>query len=124
MGAIIFWVALFTVATTISIVLIGARDLIEGDITLRRLFSIIFDWRFIIGAGFAFGARLCFVMINNAVHKVPGLEQSSTSITFLATMVSIFFVLLANYFFLGERLSVTQGVGVFVVLCGVYLLLR
>ena len=124
MPAVIFWTILFSIATVISITLTGSRSLISGDLTLPKIIGMIFDWRFILGAGFAFMARLFFILVNNALLKIPHLAQSSTSITMFITSIAIVFVLIANYYFLGERLNVTQGIGAFIILFGIFIITR
>lgn len=119
---IIFWAALFTGATVVSVVLIGARDLIGGEITFSRMLAILFDWRFLLGALFAFFARVFFIMINNSVYKIPELADTSTTITFFVTVISLFFVVIANHYFLGEHMSSTQILGGGIILIGIFLL--
>lgn len=124
MTAVFLWTIVFSVVTVISILLTGSRSLISGDITFWRIFEILFDWRFILGALFAFFARLSFIMINNALYKIPELSQSSTTITAFITSVAMIFVIIANYYFLGERISITQGVGAFVIIIGIMIMLK
>lgn len=120
----LFWTGIFCFVTVVSILLTGSRSLISGDINFLRLLQILFDWRFIVGAIFAFGARLSFIMINNALLKIPNLAESSTTITALITSIAMVFVIIANYFFLGERISLTQGFGAFIILFGIFLVVR
>jgi drug/metabolite transporter (DMT)-like permease len=121
---VIIWTIIFSIVTVISILLTGSRSLIGGDITLMRLLSILLDWRFILGAIFAFSARLSFIMINNGLLKIPHLTQSSTTITMFITSVSMILVIIANHYFLGERISLTQGVGAFLILSGIFIIAR
>jgi drug/metabolite transporter (DMT)-like permease len=118
---VIGWAALFSVTTAISIVMLGNRDLIGGQINLVRLLHILIDWRFIVGAIFAFGSRMLFIMTNNALLKVPHLSGSATTITTLINSVSILLVIVVNYFVLKEKLSIQQGLGAFLILFGIYL---
>ncbi|HCJ45633.1 MAG TPA: hypothetical protein DHV33_01820 [Candidatus Moranbacteria bacterium] len=124
MLAVIFWTILFSLATVISITLTGSRALISGDFTLLRTIKMILDWHFIVGAGFAFLSRLFFIFINNALLKIPELAQSSTTITMFITSIAMVFVIIANYYFLGERISLTQGIGAFVILFGIFIITR
>lgn len=124
MFPVIFWTCIFSLVTVVSILLTGSRTLISGDINFSRLLQILLDWRFLLGALFAFGARLSFILINNALLKIPQLAESSTTITALITSVALVFVILANYFFLGERIGLTQGVGAFIILFGIFLVTR
>jgi len=124
MLAVIFWTILFSIATVISITLTGSRTLISGDFTLPKIVTMIFDWRFIVGASFAFLARLFFILVNNSLLKIPHLAQNSTSITMFVTSIAIVFVLIANYYFLGERINITQGIGAFIILFGIFIITR
>ncbi|OIQ02477.1 MAG: hypothetical protein AUK58_03115 [Candidatus Moranbacteria bacterium CG2_30_41_165] len=124
MLAVIFWTILFSLATVISITLTGSRALISGDFTLLRTIKMILDWNFIVGASFAFLARLFFILVNNSLLKIPHLAQSSTSITMFITSVALIFVLIANYYFLGERINLTQGIGAFIILFGIFIITR
>jgi drug/metabolite transporter (DMT)-like permease len=122
MLAVVLWTAIFSLVTVTSIILTGSRSLIDGDINFIRLLHILIDWRFLLGASFAFIARLSFIMINNALLKIPDLAASSTTITTFITSIAMVFVIIANYYFLGERISLTQGVGAFVILIGIFLI--
>lgn len=124
MISVFVWTVVFSIATVISILLTGSRSLISGDITLMRVIQILLDWRFILGALLAFGARLSFIMVNNALLKIPDLAGSSTTITVLITSIATVFVVVANYFFLGERINISQGIGMFVILFGIFLVMR
>lgn len=118
MAAIYIWVFFFSLVTVISILLMGSRDIVGGTITFSRLIEIVFHWKFILGAFFAFLARLFFVVINNRVYNMPKLSDSSTTITALVTSIAMIFVVIANYYFLSERLSLSQGVGAFLIIIG------
>ena len=85
-----------------------------------RILQLLFSWQFILGAAFA--ARLIFMMINSALFKIPELSASSTTITTLITTVSLVFVIIANYFFLGERISSSQVIGAVVIFIGIFLM--
>lgn len=113
---------LFSITTVASVVLIGGRGLIGGQMTPMNILKIIFDWHFIVGAVFAFFSRLLFLMINSAIYKIPELSVSSTTITTFITSVSLIFVAIANYYFLGEKISIIQGIGAFVILFGIFLI--
>lgn len=124
MSGVIFWSIIFSIVTAASIVLLGSRDFIDGPMTPMRMIRIILDWRFILGAILAFGARLLFVMTNNAIAKIPHLTDSSTTITALVNLSAILFIVFANYFFLHERLSITQIVGAILIFIGIFLLTK
>lgn len=118
MTVIYVLVLFFSIVTVLSILLMGSRDIVGGAITFSRLFEIIFHWKFILGAFFAFLARLFFVVINNKVYNMPKLSDSSTTITALVTSIAMIFVVIANYYFLSERLSLSQGIGALLIIIG------
>jgi drug/metabolite transporter (DMT)-like permease len=122
MAEVALWTVAFTVVTAISILLTGSRALIGGTIDLPRMVQILFDWHFILGAGFAFLARLCFVMVNNSVLRVPGLENAATTITAFITSVALVAVVIANMLFLGERLTLQQSLGGVVIVVGIIIM--
>lgn len=119
---VFLWTILFSCVTVASIILTGSRSLISGDINFVRMLHILIDWRFLLGASFAFIARLSFIMINNTLLKIPELANTSTTITTFITSIAMVFVIIANYYFLHEKISLTQGVGAFVILIGIFLI--
>ena len=122
MTEVILWTALFTVATVVSILLMGSRVIVAGNIDLPRMAAILVDWHFIVGVGFAFVARICFLMVNNSLLRVPGLEAGATTITAFITSIALVFVVGANYLFLNERLTPMQIIGSIVILIGIVLM--
>jgi drug/metabolite transporter (DMT)-like permease len=116
--------ALFSLSTVVSILLLGSRSIVGGDMTGARIVHILLSWQFILGAVFAFAARLFFLMINNVLFKIPHLSASSTTVTTLISNVALLFVIAANYLFLDERLSPVQGIGSALILLGVFLVAR
>ena len=121
---VFLWTILFSIVTVVSITLMGSRDLIGGQIDFIRILKIILDWKFLLGAFFAFLARLFFIMVNNALYNIPELSNSSTTITAFITSVAMIFVIIANYYFLNERISFSQGLGAFIVLIGIFFLVK
>ena len=122
---VILYTILFSLVTVVSILLTGSRSFISGgELTLLKIVKMLFDWHFILGAIFAFMARLFFILINNQLLKIPELAGSSTTITAFITSIAMVFVVIANYYFLGEKISLTQGVGAFVILFGIFLITR
>lgn len=125
MPYVILYTILFSLVTVISILLTGSRSFINGsDLSPIAIIKMLLNWHFIFGAGFAFLARLFFILINNSLLKIPNLATSSTTITAFVTSIAMVFVIIANYYFLGERINVLQGVGVFVILLGIFLITR
>lgn len=122
---VILYTILFSIVTVVSILLTGSRSFISGgELTPMKIIRMLVDWHFILGAGFAFLARLFFIMVNNSLLKIPHLAGSSTTITTLVTSVALVSVIIANYYFLGEKLNVTQGVGAFIILVGIFVITR
>jgi drug/metabolite transporter (DMT)-like permease len=122
---VIIYTILFSLVTVISILLTGSRSFISGsNLTPLAIIKMIFDWHFIVGAAFAFTARLFFIMVNNSLLKIPHLANSSTTITTFITSIAMVFVIIANYYFLGEKINTTQGVGIFIILFGIFLITR
>lgn len=122
---VILYTVLFSIVTVISILLTGSRSFISGStLTPWKILQMLLDWHFLLGASFAFLARLLFIMTNNSLLKIPSLANSSTTITMFITSVSMIFVIIANYLFLGERINTTQGIGAFIILLGVFLITR
>jgi drug/metabolite transporter (DMT)-like permease len=115
---------LFSVTTVISILLLGSRAIIGGEMNFINIVKIIFSWQFILGAVFAFASRLVFMLINSAIYKIPALSGSSTTVTTLITTVSLIFVIIANYLFLHEKINLLQGVGAVVIMFGIFLITK
>ncbi|MDQ3123135.1 MAG: hypothetical protein M3Q14_00395 [bacterium] len=113
---------LFSLATVASILLLGSRAIIGQEMTFMRVLQLIFTWQFILGAFFAFSARVFFIILNSVIYRIPELSTSSTTITTLITTLSLVFVIIANYFFLDERLSAIQIVGAIVIFIGIFLI--
>lgn len=125
MSFVILYTVLFSVVTVASILLTGSRSFINGsDLSPVGIVKMLLDWHFILGAGFAFLARLFFILTNNALLKIPELANSSTTITTFITSIAMVFVVIANYYFLGEKINATQGLGAFIILFGIFLITR
>jgi drug/metabolite transporter (DMT)-like permease len=115
---------MFSITSAISIVLIGGRGIVGIEMNFINIVKIIFSWQFILGAAFAFLSRLLFLMINSAVYKIPALSLSSTTITMFITSFATIVVIAANYYFLGERLTFSQGAGAAIILVGTLVIMR
>lgn len=122
MAEVLLWTILFTVATVISIVFTGSRSIVSGTIDLPRMAAILVDWHFLVGVGFAFVSRICFLLVNNSLLRVPGLDAGATTITAFITSIALVGVVAANYVFLGERLTPQQILGAIVILVGIVLM--
>lgn len=122
---IIFWILIYCIANTFSIVLLGDRSLISGNLlSIENIIRLIINWKFILAMVFAVLTRISFLMINNSLLKIPKLAGASTSITTFATLLSLVFILMANYYFLNEKLNLQQAIGAFVVLLGVTIMMK
>jgi len=121
---IIFLTILFSITTVVSILFLGSRSIIGGNMDLNGIIRIIFGWQFIAGAFFAFFSRLLFMIINSALYKIPNLSASSTTVTTFITSVSLIFIVIANYIFLHEKISLLQGFGAFVIIVGIFLITK
>jgi drug/metabolite transporter (DMT)-like permease len=115
---------LFGIISAASIVLTGNRGLISGDIVGRNFFRMIFDWRFILAMVLAVGSRFTFIYINNTLLKIPALARNSTTITTFITALSYVFIIVANYIFLRERLSLQQIAGAGLIVGGILLMVK
>lgn len=124
MHVVILWTVAFSASTAASIVLLGKRELIGQEITgVRDVFQLVLNWRFVGSMMLAILSRALFIQTNRAVLMLPNLQDAATSITvMLTTACSLTTVLLANYFFLDERLSLAQYVGVLLIFLGVLLI--
>jgi len=119
-----FWIVLFSASTATSVALLGSRDLISGNLfEWGKILSLVLNWRFILSMVFALLSRMAFIMTNNAVLKVPRLENAATTITtFGTTALGLIFVIMVNYFFLQERINMTQGIGAVLLFVGIFLI--
>jgi len=122
---VVLYTIFFSVVTVVSIILTGSRSFITGaELSPMKIIRLLLDWHFILGAAFAFLARLFFILINNSLLKIPHLAGSSTTITAFITSVAMVFVIIANYYFLAERINVTQGIGAFFIILGILIITR
>ncbi len=122
---VIFWTLIYSIATAVSIVLLGQRELISGNLfELKRFFLFLINWRFIISMAFALVARMAFVMTNNSLLKIPALANSSTTITTFITLFCLILVVIANIIFLKEKINITQGLGATLIMIGIWVMLK
>ena len=121
----IFWVIVYCLATAFSIVLLGDRGLISGNLfSLGNIIKLVFNWKFILSMSLAVLSRLSFILINNTLLKISYLADVSTTLSVFITLTSIIFIVLANHFFLKESLNIKQAVGAFIVLTGIFIMLN
>jgi len=122
---VIFWLLAFCLTNTISIVLMGDRSLISGNLLdASNILRILLSWKFIAAMVFAVLTRMSFIMLNNAILKIPKMANASTTITTFATLLSLAFIVIANYYFLNEKLNLQQAIGAFIVLVGVSIMVK
>ena len=122
---IILWTIVFSITTGLSITLMGDRELISGNLLeLKKIISIIFHWKFIVAIVLAVGARISFMLLNSAVLKIEKYSQNATTIAAFASAFSFIFIFVSNALFLGERISVLQGIGGGVIILGIFLMLK
>lgn len=122
---LILLVIIFCITSVCSIVLLGDKKLISGNLyNIKNIISLIFNWKFILSMAFAVITRFTFVLINNSILKVPQLANASTTITMFISFVSTIFIVIANHYYLNERLNLQQGIGAFIMLIGVSIMFK
>jgi drug/metabolite transporter (DMT)-like permease len=124
MLVVVILIILFGIFNTASVVFTGNRGLISGDIFGKDFFNLILNWRFILAMILAIGSRFTFIYINNLLLKIPHLANSSTTITSFATALSFIFIIIANYFYLDERLTLQQFIGAIFIMGGIVLMVK
>ncbi|MDO3628875.1 hypothetical protein [Mucilaginibacter sp. BT774] len=121
----VFWVIIYCLSTAFSIVLLGDRGLISGNLfNFQNMVNLVFNWKFILSMSLAVLSRLSFILINNTLLKISYLADVSTTLSVFITLTSIIFIVLANHFFLKESLNIKQAVGAFIVLTGIFIMLN
>ena len=118
-------VIVYCLSTAFSIVLLGDRSLISGNLyELKNIILLVFNWKFILSMSLAVLSRVSFILINNTLLKIPYLAGISTTLSVFITLTSIIFILLANHFFLNETLNLKQAIGAFIILTGIFIMLN
>ncbi len=118
-------VLVYCLATAFSIVLLGDRKLISGNLfQFKNITALIFNWKFILSMSLAILSRVSFILINSTLLKIPYLADISTTLSVFITLLSIIFIILANHFFLKETLNLKQGIGALIVLTGIFIMLN
>jgi drug/metabolite transporter (DMT)-like permease len=124
MFGIVVWTLIYDLAVAASILLLGNPATLLGHITPKTLLMLVFDWRFMLGAVLAVGARFIFVIINNLASKNDTLSHAHLSLTAIASMTSIIMVLVVNHFVLGDRFTLIQLLGIGIVLLGFFFIFK
>jgi drug/metabolite transporter (DMT)-like permease len=103
----------------------GDRSLISGNLTNSdAIFKLLFNWKLILAMAFAIFSRISFILLNNCFLKVPRLAAISTTLTTFVTLISIIFIVIANSYFLHEKLNTQQIIGGIIILFGVSLMIK
>ena len=122
---ILFWTLVYCLCNAFSIVLLGDRSLISGNLLeWSAIIKLLFNWKFILAMTLAICARVSYVFLNNSFLKVPRLASISTTLTTFVTLISLLFIVLANYFFLDEKLNMQQMAGAGIILLGVAIMMK
>ncbi len=122
---ILLYVLLFSLTSSFSIMLMGDRNLISGNLLeWNNFLRLIFHWKFILAMFLAVLSRGFYILVNNSILAVPNLASNSTTITAFVLLSSYVFIIGINYIFLDENLSKMQFLGAFVILVGVGIMLK
>jgi len=125
MYLIIVWSLLYSIFTSLSIMLLGDRKLISGNLfNLSNVFNLVVNWKFILSMLLAILSRITFIAINNKLLQIPSLAQNATTITSFITTFAFIFIILANFVFLNEKLNLQQGCGAFLIMAGIFVMLK
>lgn len=120
MLAIAAWVIVYCAAASASIVLLGDRTLLSGNLfSVSGIMALVTNWRFVTAMALALVARLSFTMVNAEVLKMPRLQTAATTITTFVTAISFLAIVAANVVFLKERLTLNHGIGALLVIIGI-----
>jgi drug/metabolite transporter (DMT)-like permease len=125
MYLVIFWAIIFSLSTAFSIVLLGDRNLISGNILQYKSFvHLIFHGKVILSLIFALISRFAFILMNNSLLKIERFADSSTTITAFISSFSFIFIVIINYIFLDERLNVQQLFAAALIMTGIWIMLK
>lgn len=116
---------MFCICNATSIFLLGEKSLIKGSLNnWESIIRIIFHWKFSASMLFAVISRASFIMINNSLLKDTKFVNSATTVTSFISILSLVFIVLANYLFLGEIMNFKQVVGAGILLTGLFIMLN
>lgn len=124
MVEIILWTIAYDIVVAASIVFLGNPSSVLGDLSVKSLAKLLFDWQFLLGGVLALAARFIFVIINNLASKHENLADAHLTLTAVVTVSSIVAIILVNHFLLSEQLSLGQMIGAAVIILGIFLVLR
>ncbi len=115
----------YSLTSVYSIVLLGDRKLISGNLyEMKNILLLLFNWKFVLSMTLAVITRLTFILLNNAILKIDSLANAATTITLFISLVSLIFVVIANHYYLNEKLNLQQGIGAFIILIGIGIMLK
>jgi uncharacterized membrane protein len=120
---IIILALLFGLFSAFSVVLTGNRALISGSFDFLHAIKLITDWRFLLSMVLALASRLSFILINNQLLKNPTYAKNSTTITAAITSTGYILLVLFNFIFLSEKLSLVQLLGMGLIIAGVIIVM-
>ncbi len=125
MYLVIFYAVIFSVCTAGSIVLIGDRSLISGNLlSFSKIIQIVFHWKFITSMVLAIGARFIFIFLNNHLLGIPTLAKNATTATAFIAASSYVAIIMVNMVFLDERLTLSQAIGSVIIMIGICLVVK
>lgn len=125
MTQVIIWTIIFSFASSLSIVLLGQRDLFSRNLLdIKNLLLLLMNWKFILSMILALFSRYSFMIINSSLLKIPRLANSATTITAFITSMSLILVVIMDFIILKERPALNQLIGAVIILFGVLIILR
>jgi drug/metabolite transporter (DMT)-like permease len=125
MYLVIFWAIIFSLSTALSIVLLGDRKLISGNILqYKSIVHLIFHGKVILSLIFALISRFAFILMNNSLLKIERFAESSTTITAFISSVSFIFIVITNHIFLNERLDLQQFLAAALIMTGIWIMIK
>lgn len=123
--SIIIWVIIYCFCNAFSIVLLGDRSLISGNLmSVPAIMKLLFNWKFIVAMALAVLARISYVFLNSSFLKVPKLAPIATTLTTFVTLISLVVIVLVNYWLLGEKLNTQKMIGGAIILFGVAVMMK
>ncbi len=122
---VFFWAIIYSVMTSLSIALLGDKELISGKLFQPSSFlKLIFHWKFLLAMILAVGSRTVFVLINNILLGMPKYSEGATTITAFIAAIAFVFIILTNNFLLDETLSTQQYVGAITIVIGLWFMMK
>lgn len=122
---VFFWAILYSVMTSLSIALLGDKELISGKLfQISNFLKLIIHWKFILAMILAVGSRTVFVIINNTLLGLPKYYESATTITAFIAAIAFIFVIITNKFLLDETLSTQQIGGAITIVIGIWFMMK